>query len=116
LISGEWKEVSREESSPAVTAPFSYEQTAGSMKYREGNTSYDAKFDGKDYPVAGSQQTVSLRRIDDRTIDEVWKRDGKETLRGHMVISADGKTLTQTNFRDGKQSAVSVSDRVLAKK
>ncbi|MFZ0796644.1 MAG: hypothetical protein WCA13_05715 [Terriglobales bacterium] len=41
--------------------------------------SYTAKLDGKDYPVKGAYpyDSVSLKRINDRTIEETDKRDGK---------------------------------------
>jgi antitoxin component YwqK of YwqJK toxin-antitoxin module len=97
---------------------MSYEQSATGMKYKDGGTSYDARFDGRQYPVSGNAgRAVMLKRLDDRTIDETWFTNGKEDFRGHMVISADGKTLTQANFRNGKQDgAPSVSTRVGAGK
>jgi hypothetical protein len=58
--------------------------------------SYDVKFDGKDYPVKGpdAARTVSLKRVNDRSIDLTIKRDGKIVSVNHMTVSADGKTLT----------------------
>ena len=58
--------------------------------------SYDAKFDGKDYPVKGpnAARTVSLKKVNDRSIDLTIKRDGKIVGVNHMTVSADGKTLT----------------------
>ena len=58
--------------------------------------SYDVKFDGKDYPVKGpdAARTVSLKKVNDRSIDLTIKRDGKIVGVNHMTVSADGKTLT----------------------
>ena len=59
----------------------------------------EANFDGKDYPLIGSQlgaDTVSLKRIDTRTTERTDKKGGKviQTLR--RVVSQDGKTMTVT--------------------
>jgi hypothetical protein len=56
---------------------------------------YSAKFDGKDYPTnGGDPRVVVLTRVNDRTIEQVTKRNGKESSRSRLVVSADGKTLT----------------------
>jgi len=55
-----------------------------------------AKFDGKDYPIKGSPMAdaISLKRVNDRQVDVVEKKDGKIVMTGKSVISADGKTST----------------------
>jgi hypothetical protein len=62
------------------------------------------KFDGKDYPLKGSPlaDTISAKRINERTGESVWKKDGKVILTVRTVISADGKTLNLT--RTGKDA------------
>jgi len=57
-----------------------------------------AKFDGKEYPIKGSPiaDAISLRRIDERQTDVIWKKEGKVTMTGKSVISADGRTTTLT--------------------
>jgi hypothetical protein len=57
--------------------------------------SYTAKLDGKDYPVKGDYgyNAVSLRRIDERTIEETDKRDGKVVWVTKLTVSADGKKM-----------------------
>jgi hypothetical protein len=57
-----------------------------------------ARFDGKDYPIKGSPiaDAISLKRVDDRQTDVVWKKGGKIAMTGKSVISADGKTTTLT--------------------
>jgi hypothetical protein len=59
---------------------------------------YSAKFDGKDYPVTGSANvdTVSLKRIDDNTIETTNKKNGQVTTKIRSVVSSDGKTRTST--------------------
>jgi hypothetical protein len=58
--------------------------------------SIDAKFDGKDYPVQGATAgtTISLNKVNERTIDETVKQSGKIVTVIHMTVSADGKTMT----------------------
>ena len=58
---------------------------------------YTANYDGKDYPITGSNNdTVALTRIDARTIQSVFKKAGKVTSSQVAVVSVDGKTLTRT--------------------
>ena len=68
---------------------------------------YFAKFDGKDYPtLGGDPRTVSLIRIDDRTVEQVTKRDGRETSRSRIAISADGKSMiVRSNGVNGRGDA-----------
>ena len=63
------------------------------------NSSYTFKYDGKEYPATGGQfDTISVKRIDTNTISwEVRKTGGKYHMTGRTVISADGKTRTQTS-------------------
>jgi hypothetical protein len=58
--------------------------------------SYAAPVDGSDSPYMGDpgQTSVSIKKVDDRTIDEVDKRDGKVIGSAHMTVAADGKTMT----------------------
>jgi hypothetical protein len=62
------------------------------------HSEWTGKFDGKDYPVAGdpASDTRSLKKIDDRTLELTVKKDGKVTLTGRIVVSADGKSRTLT--------------------
>jgi hypothetical protein len=59
---------------------------------------YTANYDGKDHPLTGSQNadTVSLKRIDARTIERTDKKGDKVVLTLTQVVSQDGKTMTTT--------------------
>lgn len=59
---------------------------------------YTAKFDGKDYPVTGwaTADQVSVKRIDENTMESVMKKGGKIVSTTRSVISKDGKTRTST--------------------
>ena len=61
-------------------------------------TEYTAHYDGKDYPMTGSQNadTVSLKRIDARTMERTDKKGDKVVLTSTRVVSEDGKTMTVT--------------------
>jgi hypothetical protein len=77
-----------------VTAEFvNADGTRSTVQYVEAN------FDGKDYPLTGSQfgaDTVSLKRIDRWTTERTDKKGSTviQTLR--RVVSKDGKTMTVT--------------------
>ena len=59
---------------------------------------YSAKFDGKDYPATGipNADTVSVKRIDENTVETVQKKDGKVVMTVTNNASKDGKTRTST--------------------
>ncbi len=74
--------------------------------------SYEAKFDGKEYPVKGEAGgTVSLRKVNDSTILETRKRDGKTiavnemTVQGNTmkVVSKDLSGSTMMSFTADRQ-------------
>jgi hypothetical protein len=70
---------------------------------------WTGKFDGKDYPVTGdpASDTRSLKKIDDRTLELTVKKDGKVTMTGRIVVSADGKSRTlSTSGTDAKGKKV----------
>jgi hypothetical protein len=58
--------------------------------------SYDAKFDGKDYPVEGDpgHTMVSLKRISASPIEEVDKRDGKVVAINRMTVARTASRST----------------------
>ena len=71
--------------------------------------SYDAKFDGKDYPIKGDPgaSMVSLKRVDERTIEETIKRDNKVVTVNRLTLSPDGRTL---NFvTDNKEQGTTMT-------
>ena len=63
------------------------------------NSSYTAKYDGKEYPVTGAPwDTISIKQIDANTFTaETKKTGGKYHTTGRTVISKDGKAMTVTN-------------------
>ena len=62
------------------------------------NTTYSAKYDGKDTPVTGATwDTTAVKQVDANTLTfENKKTGGKYHVTGRTVISKDGKTMTTT--------------------
>jgi hypothetical protein len=60
---------------------------------------YTAKYDGKDYPIKGTQvyDAIAIHKIDDPTSEATLKRAGKVVAHAKRVLSKDGKTMTLTN-------------------
>jgi hypothetical protein len=94
-LSGSWRaNKAAEFSDSGLTVTFKSTPDGLSMSSPTGE-SYEAKFDGKDYPVKGDRggSVVSLKRIDERTIEETTKRDNKVVGVARMTLSPDGQTL-----------------------
>jgi hypothetical protein len=115
-MSGAWRlEKVKDVSNNGLTV--TYKGTADGLQWSDPNgASYDAKFDGKDYPMQGDigHTMVSLKRIGDDTIEETDKQDGKVVGVSRMTVSKDGKSMkveynnkqrgTTTTFMMEKQS------------
>lgn len=84
---------------------------------KPAHNSWTGKFDGKDYPVTGdpNSDTRSYRKIGDRTLELVSKKNGKTTSSGRAVLSADGKHRTVntsgTNAKGKKFKVTAVYDK-----
>jgi hypothetical protein len=69
---------------------------------------YQAKFDGKDYPISNhvaGAETIALRQESPSAVRFTMKRAGKVVTTGRSAVSADGKTMTITSkgtTADGK--------------
>jgi hypothetical protein len=103
-----------------------YEAAGDDVKVTVDGTSSDGKpahnewtgkFDGKDYPVTGdpNSDTRSYKKIDDHTLELTAKKDGKVTLTGRIVVSADGKSrtvsLSGTDSKGKKVKSTAVYDK-----
>jgi hypothetical protein len=62
-------------------------------------------FDGKDYPVPGDSTSDmrSYKKIGDRVMKITVKKDGKVTLTGRVVVSADGNSRIVTTGEAGAE-------------
>lgn len=98
-----------------------FEATPGGTKYTGDGVSADgkpthamflSKFDGKDVPYEGNPDAdmAAPMKIDDNSYSNTWKKGGKVTISGKLVVSADGKTLTITQTgTNAKGEAVSIT-------
>ncbi len=92
-LSGQWRMDTVKNATRAGTLT-TYRSTAGGLTISDGSQSYEAKFDGKDYPRNGDvHSTRSHKLIDDFTIEETAKEDGKIVDVMRMVVSQDGKSM-----------------------
>ena len=66
--------------------------------------SYEAKFDGKAYPVTGdpSSDSVSYQRVNANTLKSQTKKGGRVAADATIVVSKDGK-ITTVNYTDNSQ-------------
>jgi hypothetical protein len=84
---------------------------------KPAHSEWSGKFDGKDYPVTGdpNSDTRSYTKVNDRTVTTTAKKNGKVTVKGQIVVSADGKsrtvTLTGTSPKGKKFKNVAVYDK-----
>jgi len=94
--SGSWQINKVVESDTGLMTTYKWAGDELSMSQPAGEN-YTAKLDGKDYPYHGSYSfdSVSLKQIDDRTIEVTNKREGKVISVSRISVSPDGGTLTE---------------------
>lgn len=94
--SGSWQPVRMESASENMMTTDFKATTDGLGMADPLGDSYTAKFDGKDYSDEGDPgiTSVSLKKVDDNTVEETDKRDGKIISVMRMTVSSDGKTMT----------------------
>lgn len=86
---------------------------AGNAAHNE----WTGKFDGKDYPLTGdpSADSRAYRRVGARTLAMTIKKDGKVTVTGRIIVTANGKsrtvTTTGTDAQGKKFRTVAVYDK-----
>jgi hypothetical protein len=97
-ISGSWQAGQMSDANDALRT-VSYEMKGDHFIMHWNGQSYDGKFDGKEYPVAGdpTQTVVTLKRIDENTVEETDHRKGKVTDEIRLAASKDGKTVDVTD-------------------
>ena len=82
------------------------------IRFPDDLESCEAKFDGKDYPVAGPIAqpglTLAVQKTSLRSFDVTGKQDGKPIFKFSFAAADDGKTLTQAG------GMIGVSEKVAA--
>jgi hypothetical protein len=126
---GTWK-LNEAKSKLAAGAPKNhtvvYETAGDNVKItvdgtdKDGNATHNewtGKFDGKDYPVTGDPNSDmrSYKKIGDRVLKMTVKKDGKVTMTGRIVVSADGKSRIVTTGEAGAEGKSSKNRAVYDK-
>jgi len=93
--SGSWRIQSINEDTAGLTGTWKGSGDGLSVSTPTGY-GWEAKFDGKEYPVKGTyaNETVSLKKLGDRSIEVTHKRDGKIEVVEKTTVSPDGKKMT----------------------
>jgi len=93
VLSGKWQMRSIRNDTQAGTLT-TYRSIPNGFSISDGNESFEAKFDGKDYPVGKDLlSTVSLTLIDENTLEETDKHGGEIMTVSRMTVSRDGETM-----------------------
>jgi hypothetical protein len=83
---------------------FKLDQETLDYKGQSSTLNFDAKLDGKDYPVSGDPHydSVQVSSINERKIKVTFKKDGKRVGVSDVTVSNDGKnsTLVYTEFSE----------------
>ncbi len=103
-FAGDWVSTSEQVDTVYVVQVRSYQGDGLSIISLSEGVTKNVKFDGKDYPNAGSGMNVvsSVRRLNQRTVELTDKSGGKVVDTQEISISEDGKTLTMTVHTPGR--------------
>ncbi len=81
------------------------------------HTEWTGKFDGKEYPLTGdpTADSRSYKTVNEHELEITSKKNGKETNKGKVEVSKDGKTrtlhMTANDAAGKKVSGVSMYDK-----
>ena len=110
-MSGSWQPDKMLQANDALSV-VSYEMASDHFKMSSNGQSYDAKFDGKEYPIEGDpgHTMVTLQKVDANTVIETDKRGGKVTDEIRIAAATDGKTIevTDKDVIHGQTSSVTL--------
>jgi hypothetical protein len=92
--------------------PLIIEAKADGIRVQSSPSGYEAKFDGKEYPLRSNfgDDRIVVSRIDERTVQETRRAGDNVRSTSTLSVSADGKTLTVTTKR-GEVTGTSVYKR-----
>jgi hypothetical protein len=96
-ISGSWQQ--QHLTGNEVMRTVQYEMTPEHFTMHWNGQSYEAKFDGKEYPVEGDpgHTVVTLKKLDANTVLETDHRQGKVVDEIRLAVATDGKTVQVTD-------------------
>ena len=110
--SGEWQIVKVEESDNGLTTTYKSNGDELTMSTPTGE-SYTAKFDGTDASVNGAYgyDTVSLKKINDHTLEETEKRNGSVTEVNTMTVSGKSMKVSSDNKITGRTTTYTATKK-----
>jgi hypothetical protein len=105
-ISGSWQAQKIKFTSENGIAVSYHSTLEGLQASNPSGEGYDAKFDGKEYPVHGSpsHSTVTLKKINANTILETDRQDGRVHYLVRMTVSRDGRTMKVTETDEERRT------------
>lgn len=103
-FASDWVSISQQMDTVQTAQVRTYEGDGLSIATSLGRGTKNFKFDGKDYPRAGSSvdAATSAERVNERTIKLTDKYKGKISDTQEITVSEDGKTLTMTVHVPGR--------------
>lgn len=111
-LAGKWRTKNVKSNSPSVLelAPSGNDGLA--YRVADMGLNCDGKLDGKDYPCTGATLapgwTVAMTKAGARSLDLLVKKDGKSFYKVAYMVSADGKTMTETGGATATNEKVKV--------
>ena len=94
LLSGQWRmDTVKNETQAGTLTTFT--PIPDGFRVSDGSQSYEAKLDGKDYPVGWDRahSTVSLKLIDEYTIEKTDRTDGRVIGITLSTVAKDGDSM-----------------------
>lgn len=92
-LSGQWRMDTVKNATRAGTLQI-FQSAAGVIKVSDGSAGYEVRLDGADYTQSGDvHSTRSMKLIDEHTLEETDKTDGKVSGWTRWTISKDGKSM-----------------------
>jgi hypothetical protein len=103
-FAGDWVSTSEQVDTVYLVQVRPYEGQGLSIISSSEGVTKNVKFDGKDYPNAGSGVKIvsSAQRVNERTVELTDKIGGKVVDTHEIRVSEDGKTLTMTVHVPGR--------------
>jgi len=97
--SGSWQQDKMQSGNDALLT-VTYAMSSDSFSMSANGQSYHARFDGKEYRVQGDpgHTTVSLKKLDERTVIETDRRAGRVTDEVRIHATEDGKSIELTDL------------------
>ena len=115
-LPGKWKTSKVSLSGPSLIEITPFETDGLTLRIVDTGATWSAKFDGKDNPLKGVSVvdglTIALERTGPTSLGFVQKQNGKETFKGTLTVSDDGKAMKSTGSAAGtNERTTAVYDR-----